>query len=239
MTLSRRQLLLALPPAALLGPGCASVQALPPLRTRPAPAPAGAAAMRAPAPGQRWTYRKYNGYNSALLATETDELVELQPLRVRRRSDTPGAVPEEELHQTWGRQLRTLRTWDDALKPEPALPLWPQDLSPGTRSVHWGHYFLDQDSYRYWISQHTMVQGWETVGLAGGERLALRIEHLIRLQHRDFNRVETVRRDTLWLAPETGRWVAREITGEFLRPGGTRVSVEREDWFRWELVDWR
>ena len=120
-----------------------------------------------------------------------------------------------------------------------ALPLWPQDLRPGARSEHNGHYFTDKDSYRYWISQHTTVQGWETVGLAGGERLALRIEHLIRLQHPDINRIETVRRDTLWLAPEKGRWIAREVSGEFRLPSGHAVSVVCEDWFRWELSDWR
>ncbi|MCA3238014.1 MAG: hypothetical protein ACK5YJ_00365 [Curvibacter sp.] len=240
MTLTRRQLLLALPPAALLSTGCAGMSALPPLQIRPAPAPTEPTTMRAPALGQRWTYHKYNGYNGARLATETDEVVALQPnVRVRRSGDAPGAAPQEEIHESWGTQSLTLRTWDHALRPMPALPLWPQDLRPGARSAHSGHYFVDDDSYRYWISQHTTVGGWETVTLQGSERRALRVEHLIRLQHPDFNRVDTVRRDTLWLAPETGRWIAREVSGEFRRPTGRSVSVEREDWFRWELVDWR
>lgn len=233
MNLTRRKLSLAL---LALPAGCA-YQPLAGLRTEVAAAPAQPVGLRPPAAGQRWTYRKYNGYNSALLATETHELTDLEPrVRVRIRSDA-GATEQEELHQPWGQVLREFAR-DDVLNYEQAMPLWPVDLRPGSRSVHSTHYRLDNDSFRYWITQHTTVTGWERVTLANGPRLALRIDKLTRLQHRDITRAETIRRDTLWLAPEIGRWVARETTGEYRVSTGRGLSWQREDWHRWELVSW-
>lgn len=233
MPLTRRQLSLAL---LALPAGCA-YQPLPAIRSEAAATPTQSAAPRAPAPGQRWTYRKYNGYNSALLATEEHEVTALEPrVRIRIRSD---ASPDEleELQQPWG-QVQREYSWDAMLNYEQALPLWPADLSPGGRSVHSAHYRIDNDSFRYWITQHTSVLGWENVTLTQGPQLALRIEKFIRLQHRDIARTETIRRDTLWLAPQIGRWVAREVTGEFRIANGRGISRQREDWHRWELVSW-
>ncbi len=120
----------------------------------------------------------------------------------------------------------------------PPCPRWPTDLRPGARQACRGHYTLDDSSFRYWISQHSEVRGWETVNLTRGPMRALRIEHFIRLQHHELRRIETTRWDTLWLAPETGRWVAREIAGVFRAGSGPR-STSLEDKLRWELVDWR
>jgi len=233
MNLSRRRFALAL---AALPAGCA-FRPLPPLRSVAAPAPATPPALRPPALGQRWTYRKYNGYNSALLATEEDEVSALAPyVVIRRRSDASPAILEEH-QQPWG-QVQREPGWDDVLNYEQAAPLWPADPSPGSRSVHRTHYRIDGESYRYWITQHTTVRGWERVELAGGARLALRVEKFIRLEHRDVSRSETTRRDIVWLAPEIGRWVAREITGEYLRPSAYSVSRGLEDHHRWELLSW-
>ncbi len=233
MNLTRRQLTLAL---AALPAGCA-FQPLSPLRSAAAPAPVSPPALRPPALGQRWTYRKYNGFNSAQLATEVHEVVALAPrVVIRSRSDASPAILEEH-QQPWGRVLRETG-WDDVLNYEQAAPLWPADPSPGARSVHRTSYRIDKDSFRYWITQHTTVQGWEHVALANGTHLALRIEKFIRIQHRDLSRLETTRRDIVWLAPEIGRWVAREVTGEYLIPDDVGVFRGLEDHHRWELASW-
>ncbi len=232
MNPSRRKLSLAL---LALPAGCA-FHPLPELRTQAAAPPDAMVALRPPAPGQRWTYRLYNGYNSALLATEEHEVVALEPrVRIRIRSDAAPATLEEQ--QPWG-QWRREPGWDDALNHEEAVPLWPADPTPGARSTHRTHYRIDGDSFRYAISLHSTVRGWERVALADGPRLALRIERFIRLQHRDIRRIGTTRRDTLWLAPEIGRWVAREVSGEYLLPSVHTVSRGLEDRHRWELVSW-
>lgn len=230
---ARRQLLLAL---LALPAGCA-FQPLPALRTRPAPPPAGPLLPRPAALGQRWTYRRYNGFNSALLATETDEVAALAPQVLIRRSSDASAQVQEELQQPWGQMRRDL-AWDHAQTYEPPLPLWPADAAPGARSALDGHYRIDGFSYRYWLSVRTMVHGWEEVALPGRDWLALRVEHYIRLQHHDFSRLQTTRRDTLWLVPQIGRWVAREVTGEYLVPSDPGAYRGLEAHHRWELQDW-
>lgn len=230
----RRKLLLSL---LALPAGCA-FQPLPALRTQAAAAPAVMPAIRPPALGQRWTYRRYNGYNSALLATETDEVVALAPqVLIRRRSDAPGAPVLDELQQPWGRVQREL-AWDHVQTYEEALPLWPAEPRPGARSVQRTHYRVDGFSYRYWISLHTQVVGWEHLTLGAHDWLALRVERFIRLQHHDVSRLETTRRDTLWLVPEIGRWAAREISGEYLAPDDPGLFRGLEEHQRWELQAW-
>jgi hypothetical protein len=237
MQANRRKFALTLLAAPLLPAGCA-FRPLPALRTQPAPAPTGPVLIRPPAVGQRWTYRQYNGFNSALLSTETDEIVAVQPrVVIQRRSDAAGSAVREEHQQPGGGMLRDL-AWDLVQNYETPLPLWPADLRPGARSVYHGHYRIDGFSSRYWISAHTQVHGWEQVTLPGGAQRALRIEHFIRLEHHDFSRIETTRRDTLWLAPEIGRWVARETTGEYLLPSDPGAFRGDEPHHRWELASW-
>lgn len=233
MRLARRKLVLSL---LALPAGCA-YRPLPALRSEAAPAPGGAVTVRPPAAGQRWTYRRYNGFNGALLATEVEEVVAVEPrVVIRRQSDTSPQVLEEH-QQPWGQVLRDL-SWDHVQNYEPALPLWPADLRVGTRSVQRAHYRIDGFSYRYWISHHTTVSGGEQVELAAGRFLALRIDQFIRLQHHDFSRLETTRRDTLWLVPELGRWAAREVSGEYLIPDDPGVFRGLEAHQRWELQAW-
>jgi len=230
---ARRKLVLSL---LALPAGCA-FQPLPALRTEAATAPAQPVTVRPPAVGQRWTYRKYNGFNSALLATEVDEVTAVEPrIVIRHRSDATPVV-QEEYQQPWGQVLRDL-SWDHVQTYEQALPLWPADLTVGARSVYNTHYRIDGFSYRYWISVHALVRGWEQVELAQGTHRALRIEQYIRLQHHDFTRLETIRHDTLWLAPEIGRWVAREVSGEYLVPDDQGSFRGLEDHYRWELAAW-
>lgn len=232
MQAQRRHLSLALLTLPL--GGCA-IRPLPGLRTAAADTPPSPTPVRPLAVGQRWVYRRYNIFNSALLSTEDHEVVAVGPrIRIAHRS---AGQPEQIEEWASGGLVRDL-AWDRVQTYDPPLPLWPANLQPGTHSVHRGAYTLDDSSYRYWISQHSEVRGWELVTLERGAMRALRIEHFIRVQHHDLRRVETTRRDTLWLAPETGRWVAREIAGEYRMSSSPR-GYASEDRLRWELVDWR
>lgn len=234
MMLTRRQITLAL---AALPAGCA-FQPLSPLRGETAAPPGTIPALRPAAVGQRWSYRKYNGFNSLLLATETDEVTAIEPrVVIHRRSDVANTPVLEELQQPWGWTQRDV-AWDQPQNLEPAWSLWPEDPNPGARRVDNGHYRLDGQSYRYWITRHSQVQGWEHITLPQGRWLTLRVEHFIRLQHEDPRRLETTRHDTLWLAPETGRWVAREVSGEYLVARNSGYDRGYEDRFRWELQSW-
>ena len=118
------------------------------------------------------------------------------------------------------------------------MPLWLENLAIGTSQYNDTRYQSGTSSFRYWISSKTTVTGWEKVTLPSGTFEAVRIEKFIRQTHHDISRLDTVRRDKLWFAPEIGRWVARETDGEF-RVGGRRGGwVGREDHFRWQLERW-
>jgi hypothetical protein len=215
--------------------GC-TIQPLGPVRTEPLAVPAAAPEIRPAALGQSWTYQKLNGYNSALVATEQEEVVAVDPRIIIRRKTPAGLVLPEEQHKQWGQVLRD-PTWDFVQNYEEPVPVWPQSLALGSASQLNTHYQLDNFSYRYWISVHTVVKAWERIHLPHGEFNALRIEKIIRLQHFDVARIETVRMDTIWLVPEIGRWAVREISGQY-RGSGKRGSVGYENNFRWELTAW-
>lgn len=216
--------------------GCA-LQPLRPLMTEPAPAPNGPVVVRAAALGQTWTYQKFNAYNSQLLDTELDEVVALTPRIVVRRTSTRPPGTTEEQHLSWGQILRD-PSWDMVQNYETPVPLWPRDIAANASETHETYFRVLDFSYRYWLRTRTKIHGWEQIQVAAGRFLALRIEHYITLQHHDISRLRTVRHDKLWLVPQIGRWVAREISGQY-QIAGDQGDFGREDHVRWELTDWR
>ncbi len=236
--LTRRHAILAF---LALPAGCA-IQPLGPLPTRPITAPAFSGPVRPPALGQRWTYRQLNAFNSAVLAEVHETVTDAAPSTVIGREIIGGLPLPDERHAAWGQLLRD-PAWDLPLNFEAPVPLWPASLRVGASAAVHTHYRLDGGSFRYWIQVHTVVRAWERVTLATGEFDAWRVERLLRLNHPDPTRIETVRRDTLWLAPEVGRWVARETSGRYRVAGGDEdwpgFNELLEDHVRWELTDWR
>lgn len=235
MDIFKRRSLLAL---LALPTGCA-IPYLPPLDATPLAHGASLGRVRPPALGQRWTYQQFNVYNSQHLDTVTEEVVSLEGgIRIRRQSERQRAV-DDEWQPTWG-QVRQDPYWDALQTYETPLPLWLDDFTIGSSRTHHTHYRSGGASFRYWINARTTVAGWERLVLPSGTFQTVRIEKLIRLQHPDMTRLDSLRRDTLWLAPDTGRWVARETNGEF-RLDGDRFGhwSGREDHFRWQLQGWR
>jgi hypothetical protein len=172
-----------------------------------------------------------------LIATESEVLTTLSPQIVISRKTADGQPLPEERHSAWSQQVRD-PAWDRVQNYEQPLPLWPQPLDIGARTSIQTHYLLDNFSFRFWINLYSVVKGWEKLRLSAGEFSTLRIERLIRLRHFEDFRVDCVRRDTLWLAPEIGRWAARETSGEYRMPG-KHMAPQQEDHFRWELTSWR
>jgi len=216
--------------------GC-SIQPLAPVRTQPLAEPSSTTQIRPPRIGQSWTYQKFNGYNSQLLATETEEVAALEPLIVLRRKNDAGLLLAEEHQQAWGQILRD-PAWDYVQNYVDPISLWPQSLAIGSTSSIRTQYLLDDNSFRFWIDDRVLVKAWERIYLPHGEFNAIRVERFIRLQHVDHLRQQTVRRDIYWLVPEIGRWAARETTGEFLILSSMGGNWAREDNFRCELTAW-
>jgi hypothetical protein len=235
MTLNRRSALLAV----LALPGCA-IQPLPPFAVTAIPAPGGSGSLRAPRVGQSWTYRKLNFFNSALLDVVQETVASVgSTVDVDRKSDS-GAALADEKHAAWGQLLRD-PAWDYPMTFEAPVPLWPVSFAGDARTTVNSHYQMDGGSFRHWVQVSCVVHGWERITVAAGTFDTVRIDRLIRLQHHDFTRVQTLRRDTLWLSPEVGRWVARETSGEYVQAGspGMLRNYTQEDHFHWELTAWQ
>jgi hypothetical protein len=193
-------------------------------------------AVRPPAIGQSWTYRQLNSYNSQVLDTLTEEVSALGPgITVRRHSAKTGPLTDE-IHARWG-QVQQDPSWDLLQIYETPMPLWLEPLQTGARHRLDTYYTNGASSFRYWIQAHIQVMGRDTVDLPLGSFETIRIEKLIRQAHYDNGKLFLQRRETLWLAPEIGRWVVRETDGGFRR-AGKKLDEGREDHFRWELTAW-
>ena len=232
---TRRHLLLALAAAPV---GCA-IQPLAPLTTQALATPPGVPALRPPQVGQTWTYRQLNHFNGSEVAVVRETVATVAAsgggVVVERQAGTT-PLPAER-HSTWGQLLRD-PVWDYPLNLEHPVPLWPTALAVGQVQRVNTHGREDGGSYRFWVQVHTAVVGWERVTVPAGTFDTVRVERLVRLQHRDVNRLETVRRDVLWLAPAVGRWVARDTSGRYREPDGDKLGGGEylEDHFRWELM---
>jgi hypothetical protein len=128
----------------------------------------------------------------------------------------------DERHAAWG-QLWRESAWDYPMNFDALVPLWPTELQPGKASMVYTHYRMDGGSFRYGIEVRSLVHGWERVTVSAGTFDALRVKRFIRLDHADPSRLGTWRRDTMWLSPQVGRWVARETSGRFRLPDGDGV----------------
>ena len=193
--------------------------------------------LRAPAWGQEWAYGKYNVYNSELLATELHRVQRMATEVVVDIRSPTGVLLGVERHAVWGQLLQD-PAWDLTQRFERAVPLWPASLALQAREFINTRYQSESGSFFYWVQVQTTVVAWERLSLPIGAFDVWRIERFIRLSHPDVTRLETVRRDTLWLSPEIGRWVMRETVGQYRVPGGRKSNWFNEDHFRWELQSW-
>lgn len=232
LMLKRRSLLALL----VLPTGCA-IQYLPPLATSTIRSGGPIGTVRPPAIGQSWTYSKVNFYNSQWLDTVKEEVVSLDGgIRISRRSKNNVDLGDE-FQPVWG-QVKQDPYWDLLQTYETSMPLWLDNLTVGSSQSNDMHYQSGTSSFRYWINATTTVTAWEKVQLASGTFDTVRIDKRIRLSHHDISRLDTTRRDTLWFAPEIGRWVVRETDGDYRLAGSRGGWDGREDHFRWQLESW-
>lgn len=232
MNLITRRHLLAL---LALPAGC-SLQPLAPLPVQPSRVPTPLAPVRAPAVGQSWTYTLLNHYNGQALDTLKEQVAAVGPgVTLQRQSARNGALADE-IHTRWG-QVQQDPSWDLLQTYDTPMPLWLDPLVTGASQSLDTRYTSGTSALRYWIQAQIQVLGRETVALPLGNFETIRIEKRIRQTHADSGKLFLQRRETLWFAPEMGRWVARETDGLFKRPG-KHLDEGREDHFRWVLTAW-
>uniref|UniRef100_B1XTX0 Uncharacterized protein n=1 Tax=Polynucleobacter necessarius subsp. necessarius (strain STIR1) TaxID=452638 RepID=B1XTX0_POLNS len=68
--------------------------------------------------------------------------------------------------------------------------------------------------------------------------LTLRYENLINFESNDDNKVNCIRKETIWFAPSIGRWVARESSGSYNIQGQIGAEI-LEDSYQWQLSSYK
>lgn len=186
--------------------------------------------------GEFWRYERIDGYNGRRLGEVIARVEETVPRLRIALLDTDGRRIGDELYgQPWDViQEPFYETVQIFLEPVPMLP--PSGRT-GDARWHYASWREPGSDRRHRWDVRNAADGWERLRVPAGEFVVLRVTRDITFSHPDFNRLRPWRRETLWYAPALGRWVQREWTGWFLRPGERFVT--REDFVRWRLIEHR
>jgi hypothetical protein len=223
-------------------------------------APIGAAArVREPEVGQSWRYASHDLVTKKIIDTQVDRVSAVgQSIEIESHFDGAKSAPmtypswdtswlkkyrsrnlgrplPSEVQEPWGMILVDPH-WTQPQVYEKPIPLWPTELRPGW-STTVGTYYKIPDSNAALPWQLTMsAQRWESITVPAGQFTALRYFNLVNFRYTNISgRVAGQRKETIWFAPEIGRWVVRESSGAF------RQDVAEEFYessYRWELLSW-
>ena len=197
---------------------------------QPVPTPS----VRAPQVGQQWTYVKRDVFDSKLLGIITERVSSIGSTIVIERTDDSGYRLPSEIQGPWG-VVQTSTAWPRLISFNPAIPLWPQELTASWSKQFDTKYSLGGYSENaYGWQSYMSVHGWERITVPAGTFLALRYQNLINYQNEDPNKVDCIRKETIWFAPSIGRWVAREASGSYQNVGEMGTSI-LEGSYQWQL----
>ena len=233
MNLSRRTFIAsaALTPVACIAP-LSYENGIPVVAPQPTPT------IRPPQIGQEWTYIKKDVFNGNTLGLINERISKVSPNIIIARSADGGEILPSEIQTSWG-LVATDTQWPRLLNFSPSLPLWPLELSTG-----WSKQFNTKysvagypDSRLNW-QEYMSVQGWEKITVPAGIFLAVRFQNLINYESSDPNKVDCIRKETVWFVPKIGRWAAREVSGSYRLEG--QISVENfEGSYQWQLTAYK
>ena len=82
------------------------------------------------------------------------------------------------------------------------------------------------------------AHNWEMITVPAGQFRALRFTNMINFTSGDFSRADSQRQETVWIAPEVGRWVARESTGTYYIKDSSVADPYNESGYRCELLSY-
>ena len=232
MNLSRRTFIAT---AALAPVACGSLsyeRGIPVAQPKPLPA------VRPPQVGQEWNYIKKDVFNGKMLGVINERVASIGSTIVIERMTTDGARLPSEIQTSWG-MVATDTQWPRLINFNPSLPLWPEQLS-----TTWAKQFITKysiagypESRMNW-QEYMSVQGWEKITVPAGEFVALRFQTLINYESDDPNKVDCIRKEIVWFAPQIGRWVARETSGSYQIQGQIGV-VLLEGSYQWQLTSYK
>jgi hypothetical protein len=223
----------------------------------------GAQNVRQPAVGQSWRYAKHDIFTRAVVDDQVDRVatvdhsVEIDSSYqaandenagksrwgaallhkyLGHRDQSAGALPSE-IQDPWG-MVAVDPHWGQVQVYETPIPLWPTQLRPGWRTHINTKYKTPTNQDGLSWDQTMKAHAWETISVPAGKFRVLRYTNMIQFRNGDFARTDSVRQETLWFAPEVGRWVARESSGSYYLDDSVVDQPYNEGGFRWELLEW-
>ena len=253
-TITRRAFLLS---TAVLPIGCA-------MRGPAAAAGSPKVALRAPEVGQSWRYAKHDLFTGKVVDHQIDTVAKVNHT-IHIDSRTEGGAAATTAKRSWGSDLLSKYTGHEAVAPaelpseiqdpwgmvlvdphwaqvqvyEAPIPLWPTQLEAGWSSHVMTKYKTPSDTSAGLLWDQTMrAVGWETVTVPAGTFRALRYTNYVHFTSADSGRRDSLRHETVWFAPEVGRWVVRESSGTYLRDESVDDTPANESSYRWELLSW-
>jgi len=194
--------------------------------------------VRAPQVGQEWVYSKKNVFNSKELGIITERVSSVgSQITITRTTADGGQLPSE-IQGPWG-MISTDPHWARVISYSPAIPLWPQNLSGNwSKQANTKYQIAGYDGNFYNWNLYMSSNGWEQITVPAGTFSALRFQNLIYFENADPNKVDCVRKETIWFAPQIGRWVARESTGS-CKIQGQINNESLEDTTQWQLQSYK
>jgi len=233
MNLSRRTFIAS---AALVPIACGVPLAY--QRGTPVAQPTPTPSIRAPEVGQEWTYIQRDTYNGKVLGVITERVANIGSSLVIERSDEGGAKLASEIQGPWG-IVQTDTAWPRVISFKPPIPLWPQELTS-----NWSKQFNTKysvagypDNLNGW-QEYMSAHGWQQITVPAGTFLTLRYQTLINYDSEDANKVNCIRKETMWFAPSIGRWVAREASGSYRIQGQIGAEI-LEGSYQWQLTSYK
>ena len=195
-------------------------------------------AVRAPQVGQEWTYVKRDVFDGKIRGVITERVASVGSTIVIERRDEDGSQLPSEIQGPWGIvQLDT--SWPRLMSFKPPIPLWPQELSSTwskqlNTKYSLGEYSGNSLNWQEYMGAH----GWEQITVSAGTFLTLRYQNLINYESEDDNKVNCIRKETIWFAPSIGRWVARESSGSYRIQGQIGAEI-LEGSYQWQLTAYK
>ena len=193
--------------------------------------------IRPPQVGQEWTYIKRDIFNGKTLGIINERVAKIGPsITIERFED--GTAIASEIQSSWG--FVTLDPqWSKLLAFNPPLPLWPLELSSSWAKQFNTKYSIggDSDNKLGW-QEYMSCHGWEKITVPAGQFLALKFQTLINYENEDANKTDCIRKETVWFAPQIGRWVARETSGSYQIQGQIGVVIN-EGSYQWQLTAYK
>lgn len=194
--------------------------------------------VRAPQVGQEWTYVQRDVFDGKIRGITTEKVASVGPTIVIERSDESGGMLASEIQGPWG-IVQDSTSWPRLISFNPSIPLWPQDLtSSWSKQLNTKYNLGGYSGNSYGWQEYMSAHGWEQITVPAGTFLTLRYQNLINYESEDDNKVDCIRKETIWFAPSIGRWVARESSGSYRIQGQIGAEIQ-EDSYQWQLTSYK